>query len=88
MSYSMIMIGALTIVIIFIRAYRNIVFPVDPATELLEMGRKSLRRGSTILVHHQQRVHIRRDSYALLRADENSQNIIEGDFSTGDMPYF
>lgn len=65
-SYLMIFGGAFAIVYVFLRAYQNYVFAHDPTLEILEMGRRSLRRSSTFIAHHQHRF-MHRESYTLLR---------------------
>ncbi|KAM7356549.1 scavenger receptor class B member debris buster isoform 1-T2 [Cochliomyia hominivorax] len=66
-SYLMIVGGAFAIVFIFLRAYQNYVFARDPTLEILEMGRRSLRRGSSFIAHHQHKL-MQRESYTLLKA--------------------
>jgi scavenger receptor class B, member 1 len=66
-AYGMIVGGAFTIIFVFVRAYKNFVFATDPTVELLEMGRRSLRRGSSLLINGQHRILAHRDSYHLLK---------------------
>lgn len=68
-SYALIISGAFIIIFIFIRAYQNFVFATDPSIEILEMGRRSIRRGSSILIHNQHRLLNPRDSYTLLKVN-------------------
>ncbi|XP_016934979.2 lysosome membrane protein 2 isoform X1 [Drosophila suzukii] len=95
-SYLMIMGGAFAIIFSFLRAYQNVVFAHDPTLEILEMGRRSLRRGSDFIAHQQHRLLVHhRDSYSLLRhgpmatclgegnREEDSQPIIDGSLSAG-----
>jgi len=92
----MIMGGAFAIIFSFVRAYQNVVFAHDPTLEILEMGRRSLRRGSDFIAHQQHRLLVHhRDSYSLLRhgpmatclgegnREEDSQPIIDGSLSAG-----
>lgn len=65
-SYLMIFGGALAIVFVFVRAYQNFVFARDPTLEILEMGRRSLRRGSSFIAQHQHKF-MHRESYTLLK---------------------
>lgn len=67
-AYGMIVGGAFTIIFVFIQAYKNFVFATDPTVELLEMGRRSLRRGSSLLINGQHRILAHRDSYHLLKS--------------------
>lgn len=70
-SFFMIVGGAFAIVFIFLRAYQNYVFAHDPTQEILEMGRRSLRRGSSFIAHHQPKF-MHRESYTLLKAMPSS----------------
>lgn len=75
MSYSMILAGSFMLMYVFVRAYKNFVFNSDPTVEILEMGRRSIRRGSSFLIQHQHRImmhHHQRDSYTLLKAQNNN----------------
>lgn len=80
LSYSMILAGSFMLMFIFVRAYKNFVFHSDPTVELLEMGRRSLRRGSSFLVQHQHRMmlhHVhQRDSYMLLKTNTNDIDLL------------
>jgi scavenger receptor class B, member 1 len=67
-SYGMIVGGAFIIIFVFVQAYKNFVFATDPTVELLEMGRRSLRRGSSLLINGQHRILAHRDSYHLLKS--------------------
>ncbi|KAH8345862.1 hypothetical protein KR067_007776 [Drosophila pandora] len=67
-SYLMIAGGAFAIIFSFVRAYQSFMFAQDPTLEILEMGRRSLRRGSSFIAHQQHRFLLHhRDSYSLLR---------------------
>ncbi|XP_022218031.2 lysosome membrane protein 2 [Drosophila obscura] len=89
-SYLMIVGGASAVIFSFVRAYQNFVFARDPSLEILEMGRRSLRRGSSFIAHQQHRLLLHhRDSYSLLRHGpmaacmgdnerEDAQPIIDG----------
>lgn len=60
--------GASAVIFSFVRAYKNFVFARDPSLEILEMGRRSLRRGSSFIAHQQHKLlQHHRDSYVLLR---------------------
>lgn len=74
-SYSLILAGSFMLMYIFVRAYKNFVFHSDPTVEILEMGRRSIRRGSSFLIQHQHRImthHHHRDSYMLLKTQNNN----------------
>lgn len=55
------------IIFVFVRAYQNFVFSTDPTTEILEMGRRSLRRGSSMIINGPHRILMHHDSYQLLK---------------------
>lgn len=78
LSYSMILAGSFMLMFVFVRAYKNFVFNTDPTVELLEMGRRSLRRGSSFLVQNQHRImmHHQRDSYVLLKTNNNDIDLL------------
>ncbi|XP_033160636.1 lysosome membrane protein 2 isoform X2 [Drosophila mauritiana] len=95
-SYLMILGGAFAIIFSFVRAYQNFMFAQDPTLEILEMGRRSLRRGSSFIAHQQHRLLVHhRDSYSLLRhgpmatclgegnREDDAQPIIDGSLSAG-----
>jgi len=92
----MILGGAFAIIFSFVRAYQNFMFAQDPTLEILEMGRRSLRRGSSFIAHQQHRLLVHhRDSYSLLRhgpmatclgegnREEDAQPIIDVSLSGG-----
>ncbi|XP_020814473.1 lysosome membrane protein 2-like isoform X1 [Drosophila serrata] len=94
-SYLMIIGGAFAIVFSLVRTYQNFVFARDPTLEILEMGRRSLRRGSSFIAHQQHRLLVHhRDSYSLLRhgpmatclgegqQEEDAQPIIDGSLNS------
>lgn len=76
MAYGLIVSGAFMLIFVFVRAYKNFVFNTDPTIEILEMGRRSIRRGSSFLIQHQHRLMMQRDSYVLLKTTNNNN---EGD---------
>lgn len=76
-SYALIVFGAFLIIFVFVNAYKNFVFNTDPSLEILEMGRKSIRRGSSFIAHQQQRFSIHRETqnnYSLLKPDNTNNN--------------
>lgn len=77
-SYGFIVSGAFLFIYVFVKAaYNNMDLVTDP-TELLEMGRRTLRSAS-LASHHL--IHIHRDSYVLLRDDNNNTGGAEGEDS-------
>lgn len=83
-SYLFIVSGAFAIIFTFVRAYQNYVFARDPTLEIVEMGRRSLRRGSSFIVQHHHKFMHHRESYSLLKTttsmdDEqnDSQSIVD-----------
>lgn len=67
LSYGLIVGGAFIIIFVFVTAYKHFVFATDPTVELLELGKRQLRRGSSLLITGQHRIIAHRDSYHLLR---------------------
>lgn len=64
LTYGMIAFGAMILVVVFVRAYKNLVF----TKENLELGKQKLRRGSSFIINGQHRLLIIRDSYTLLHS--------------------
>lgn len=80
-SYGFIVSGAFMFIYVFVRAaYKNMALVSDPA-ELLEMGRRTLRSAS-LVSHH--RLHIHRDSYVLLRDNNNTGNNDDDNYNDND----
>lgn len=48
LTYSMIIFGATILVLLFVRAYKKMVF--SPKVEIYEIGRETIRRGSTLII--------------------------------------
>ena len=64
-EYSFIIIGALTLVAVFVRTYKDVVF----TAENLERGVEELRSGSSLLIHgSHHRLHSVMEHYTLLRS--------------------
>lgn len=59
LQYGLIALGSLTLIIVFVRAYKSLVF----TAENIELGKQKLRRGSSFIVNGQHRLLIIRDSY-------------------------
>ncbi|XP_060808892.1 scavenger receptor class B member 1 isoform X1 [Amyelois transitella] len=75
LSYSMIAFGILTLIICFVRAYKNFVIPQN-SIEIVEMGRETIRRGSTLIIHSSQKLLPHKDtSYQLLNPIPSTPNI-------------
>lgn len=70
----MIVTGAFAVIFTFVRAYQSFVFARDPTLEILEMGRRSLRRGSSFIAHHQPKF-LHRESYTLLKTSPSSSAV-------------
>ncbi|XP_063392440.1 scavenger receptor class B member 1 [Cydia fagiglandana] len=64
LTYSMIVFGTLTIIAVFIKAYKSFVIGQN-SIEIVEIGRETLRRGSMIL-HSTQKMCLREPPYILL----------------------
>lgn len=61
----MIVFGVLVLICVFVKAYKSFVFNRD-TIELIELGKRSIRRGSNLIVSGQHRLMVTRDSYSLL----------------------
>ncbi|XP_063372289.1 scavenger receptor class B member 1 isoform X3 [Cydia amplana] len=64
LTYSMIVFGILTIIAVFIKAYKSFLIGQN-SIEIVEIGRETLRRGSMIL-HSTQKICLREPPYILL----------------------
>lgn len=74
-SYGLILVGLITIIVVFVKAYNNVVF----THEAIELGKRTIRRGSSFLVNQQHRLLVNKDSnYVLLSNDieEISTNVV------------
>lgn len=77
-SYGMILVGLTAIITVFVKAYNSPVL----AHEAIELGKRTIRRGSSFLINGQHRL-VARDSYILLNNDiDEKQNIIENIIET------
>lgn len=61
-SYGLILVGIVTLVTTLFRAYNNVVF----THEAIELGKRTVRRGSSFLLNGQHRLLNMKDSYILL----------------------
>ncbi|XP_076163294.1 scavenger receptor class B member debris buster [Ptiloglossa arizonensis] len=61
-SYGLILVGIIIIITVSAKVYNNAVF----THEAIELGKRTIRRGSTLLVNGQHRLLATRDSYVLL----------------------
>lgn len=65
-TYGFILVGLITIIAVFVKAYNNVVF----THEAIELGKRTIRRGSSFLVNQQHRLLVNKDSnYVLLSND-------------------
>lgn len=75
-AYGLILVGLTIIVTVFVKAYNSPVL----AHEAIELGKRTIRRGSSFLINGQHRLMVGRDSYVLLSNDlDEKQDIIEAD---------
>lgn len=75
-SYGMILFGAFILIFIFVKSYQRFLFETDPTVEIIQLGRRSIRRGSSFLIHHQRILmshHHGRD-YEILNGTEGNNN--------------
>ncbi|XP_078035478.1 scavenger receptor class B member debris buster [Augochlora pura] len=70
-SYGLILVGIIIIITVSAKVYNNAVF----THEAIELGKRTIRRGSMLLVNGQHRLLVTRDSYVLLN-DNNSETRI------------
>lgn len=64
-SYGLILVGMIIITTVFVKAYNNAVF----THEAIELGKRTIRRSSTLLVNGQHKLLMTRESYVLLNND-------------------
>lgn len=62
LSCGMVLIGLIVIITVFVKAYNSPVL----AHEAIELGKRTIRRGSSFLTTSQHRLLVGRDSYILL----------------------
>jgi len=74
-TYGLILVGLTIIVIVLVKVYNSPIL----AHEAIELGKRTIRRGSSILINGQHRLMVSRDSYVLLNndADEKQDIVIE-----------
>ncbi|EFN74299.1 Scavenger receptor class B member 1, partial [Camponotus floridanus] len=74
-TYGMILVGLTVIITVFVKAYNSPVL----THEAIELGKRTIRRGSSFLITGQNRLLAGRDSYVLLNNIdlEEKQNMIE-----------
>ncbi|XP_076379338.1 scavenger receptor class B member debris buster isoform X1 [Megalopta genalis] len=71
-SYGLILVGMIIIITVSAKVYNNAVF----THEAIELGKRTIRRGSMMLVNGQHRLLVTRDTYVLLN-DNNSETRIK-----------
>lgn len=73
-TYGLIFIGLITLVTVFVEGHYNII----PTHEAIELGKKTIRRGSTFIVSGQNRVLVVKESYILLNHNsEDARPIVD-----------
>ncbi|XP_061727775.1 scavenger receptor class B member 1 [Cydia pomonella] len=83
LTYSMIVFGILTMICVFIKAYKSFVIGQN-SIEIVEIGRETLRRGSMIL-HSTQKICLRDPPYILLPQTSIESGVREFSQSLGDV---
>ncbi|XP_017792613.1 PREDICTED: scavenger receptor class B member 1 [Habropoda laboriosa] len=68
-SYGLILVGIVILFVVFMKAYNNVVF----THEAIELGKRTIRRGSTLLVNGQHKLLMTRESYILLNNDNDNK---------------
>lgn len=61
-NYGFILVGLVVITTVFVKAYNDVIF----AQEAIELGKKTIRRGSSFLINGQHRLLAQKESYVLL----------------------
>ncbi|CAK9833770.1 Scavenger receptor class B member 1 [Anthophora retusa] len=69
-SYGLILVGLVIIFVVFMKGYNNAVF----RHEAIEIGKRTIRRGSTLLVNGQHKLLITRETYVLLSNDKDEKS--------------
>ncbi|XP_016915268.2 scavenger receptor class B member 1 [Apis cerana] len=67
-SYGLILVGIVIIFVVFMKAYNNVVL----THEAIELGKRTIRRGSTLLMNGQHKLLITREQYVLLTDKEDN----------------
>lgn len=67
-SYGLILVGIVIIFVVFIKAYNNVVL----THEAIELGKRTIRRGSTLLMNGQHKLLMTREQYVLLTDKEDN----------------
>lgn len=75
LTYGMILVGLTIIITVLVKAYNSPVL----AHEAIELGKRTIRRGSSFLINGQHRLMAGRDSYILLSNTDidEKQDIVE-----------
>ncbi|KOX78694.1 Scavenger receptor class B member 1 [Melipona quadrifasciata] len=68
-SYGLILVGIVIIFVVFMKAYNNPIF----THEAIELGKRTIRRGSTLLVNGQHKLLNTREQYVLLNNDNDEK---------------
>lgn len=71
-TYGMILVGLTIIATVFVKAYNSPVL----AHEAIELGKRTIRRGSSFLINGQHRLMAGRESYVLLNNDIDEKSDI------------
>ncbi|CAB3233520.1 unnamed protein product [Arctia plantaginis] len=73
-TYSLIIFGFLSLTIVFIKTYKSLVIGQN-SIEILELGRQTLRRGSTLVVHGSHKILPNRESMYLPLNNDKIQEL-------------
>ncbi|KAK9294921.1 hypothetical protein QLX08_010614 [Tetragonisca angustula] len=68
-SYGLILVGIVIIFLVFMKAYNNPIF----THEAIELGKRTIRRGSSLLMNGQHKLLITREQYVLLNNDNDEK---------------
>ncbi|XP_034947264.1 scavenger receptor class B member 1 [Chelonus insularis] len=73
-TYGMILVGLLVLSAIFAKAQNDII----TTHEAIELGKKTIRRGSSLIISSQNRIHVVKESYILLNSNaEDARPIVD-----------
>ncbi|XP_051154988.1 scavenger receptor class B member 1 [Leptopilina boulardi] len=73
-AYGVILVGIVTLITVFVKAYNNVVL----THEAIELGKRTIRRGSSFLINGQHRLlMVKQESYVLLTDDVEDGRALE-----------
>ena len=73
LTYGMVLVGLVVIITVFVKAHNSPIL----AHEAIELGKRTIRRGSSFLTTSQHRLMVGRDSYILLSNNDIEKQSVE-----------